>query len=67
MRPSSGVSVFDGDGCRGCGFGEDVGGEDVRQMMFTDDDFYVDSKGVWWAKNLEDAAFGGATGGRGSQ
>ena len=46
-----------------CGFGEDVGGEGVGEVVLADDDFYVDTEGVGWAEDFEDAASGGAAGG----
>ena len=49
-----------GDGVGGGvgGFGEDVGGEDIGQLVLADDDLDVDAEVVGVAEDLEDAAAG---------
>ncbi len=59
---SCGFAVLQWVGRRLGGFGEDVGGEGVGEVVLADDDFYVDTEGVGGAEDFENAASGGAAG-----
>ncbi len=62
LRGLCGGERIDGLCGGGGGFGEYVGGEDVRQMMLADHDLDVDAEGIGRAEDLDDAAFGGRPG-----